>query len=441
MILLLTFFTLCFETYISYKIFDKSFCSPAFIFCAGFTLASADLLTMVDYWKVDLHWNTYYVITGGCLVFILISFAVKKALRSFKLDTKGISLDVFPTTRNEVNISKFMLLCVLAFNALSIMILSYKVISVIRSFGMYTGILSSFGKYAAISKFSNRNVSLGFLNNLMLFLRAEGYIFGNLVVVAYFKNKKIDFLLLLCFVSCVISTFITGSRGGSIYMILSLVPSVYLCREKKILKKPIKAKYVILLGLLGFGSLFLLQLVGSVMGRTMKEEVSPWAYISIYLGAPIQNLDYFLQQSHEASKVFGGTTFYYQIQYYAVGHNRLDLIYDFDLPFVKFNNHNAGNVYTIFYAFFYDFGYKGVVILTGLMALMIQTIYEYTLKSIRKPFSISRLFYMYMFPTIPLSFFSNKFYEGLTIAFVKMIIFWIILYLALIQDKYKLKKR
>ena len=222
-------------------------------------------------------------------------------------------------------------------------------------------------------------------------------------------------------------------------MLLSLLPSVYLCREKRILKKPLEFKYILLLAIICTVGLFSFQFLGAAIGRTTKEEVTPWTYVSIYLGAPIQNLDVFLQKPHKLPNVFGCTTFYYQIQSYAVNHNLSNLIYDFDLPFMNYNNHNAGNVFTTFYPFIYDFGYVGVLVLTGLMALIVQTIYELMMKSIKSPFSFSRLLYLYEFPFIPLSFFSNKFYEGLNEGFAKLIVFWIFLYILCIQNTYKFK--
>lgn len=440
MILILTFLTLLAVTIANYFIFGKSICSPPFMLCLGFAAASADLLTMVDYWKVSLHWNTYMVICGGCVLFSAVCLIVRFLMNSFRTDLAGkLNLSKLPRVKGKLEISRFKLLGILAFNLLVILLLSYKVIKITRMFGYHGGILGSFGQYARLVKFTNKSISLGKINLLYNICRAGGYIWGNLLVIDYFKKKKINLLLLACFTTTVLSTFITGSRGGSVYMMLSLLPSIYLCRERRFFKKPLKFRYILLLCVLAIGALFSFQFLGAAIGRTMREKVTPWAYASIYLGAPIQNLDYFLQTVHKAPKIFGSTTFYYQIQNYAVSHNIPSLIYEFDLPFMSYNGHNAGNVFTMFYSFYYDFGYKGIVVLTGIMALIVQVIYELMIKSIKKSFSFSRLLYLYEFPFIPLSFFSNKFYEGLNEGFLKLIIFWIFFYLVIIQNTYRIK--
>jgi len=432
--------TLFLTTLLSYYKFNKSFCSPALVLNGGFFLATADLATMQSYWNVNLHWNTYFVIAGGCFLFLVICLLVSYVFDNFAFANVNIRIQGIPYTNRAKDINKFQLLCVIGFNLLCILLLAYKVVSIVRHCGYHVSILGAFGKYASLSKFSTKNVSLGKFTYLMILLKASGYVWGNFLVVDFYKNKKINILLLCCYLTTVLSTFITGSRGGSVFLILSLIPSIYLCREKRFFKKPLKTKTVILIGVLGFLTLFSFQFIGSVMGRTMKTEVSPWAYVSIYLGAPIQNLDVFLQKPHKDPAVWGCTTFYYQIQNYAVENNIPELIYDFDLPFVSYNNHNAGNVYTMFYTFFYDFGYKGVVFLTLIMAFITQVMYSLMIKGMKKVFSISRLFYMYFFPLIPLSFFSNKFYEGITVSLLKIIFFWIVMYIIFIQNTYKIKK-
>ncbi len=440
MVLTLCFLTLLTEAILNYIFFDRSICSPSFILCTAFTLASADLITMYEYWDANLHWNTYFVICGGCLLFSVVCYFVKFIMSNVHIKSSGYSLNYLPRVKGEIEISQFKLFLILAFNSAVIVLVAYKVIKIARHFGMGGSILGSFGAYAELSKFSTKNTSLGKLALLYNLCKAGGYIWGNMFIMKLFKTKKVDLLLLGCYFTALCSTFITGSRGGAAYMIMSLIPSIYLCRKKQFVKKPIKKRYFFFLGIVGIGVLLSFKFLGSAIGRDMKHEVSAWTYASIYLGAPIKNLDYFLQRPHNLPKVFGCTTFYYQIQSYAIEHDIKTLIYEFDLPFMSFNGHNSGNVFTMFYTFVYDFGYKGVVILTSIMAFVLQVIYESMIKSINKPFSFSRLLYMYEFPFVVFAFFSNKFYEGLTTSFLKIIFFWIVIYILVIQNTYKAKK-
>ncbi|WP_353057365.1 oligosaccharide repeat unit polymerase [Lactiplantibacillus pentosus] len=101
-----------------------------------------------------------------------------------------------------------------------------------------------------------------------------------------------------------------------------------------------------------------------------------------------------------------------------------------------------GNVYTTFYAFLYDFGYKGVVVLVMLMSLVSQFIFGKVRQFSRQgDISIYALIYGRIAVCLILSFFSDKFYEGIfAITFIKTVIWWIILRWVFVRHTVEVQK-
>ncbi|KLD60505.1 hypothetical protein WP50_09840 [Lactiplantibacillus plantarum] len=88
-------------------------------------------------------------------------------------------------------------------------------------------------------------------------------------------------------------------------------------------------------------------------------------YLAIYFGAEIKNLDTFIQAGQFPIRphgTFGAQTFLEFNRTFGkfFGSNATVIL---DLPFQNINGLSLGNVYTTFYAFLYDFGYRGVLLI------------------------------------------------------------------------------
>ena len=174
-----------------------------------------------------------------------------------------------------------------------------------------------------------------------------------------------------------------------------------------------------------------------MVGR--KVTTSNSYYLAIYCGAEIKNLDTFLQE--------------YDLNYYTNRNNMTfrtfiiwfsqktdnPVTYKYDLPFRYVDGNNLGNVYTTFSSYIYDYGYKGMIILIMIMATIIEIIYEKSKRSILKDKpNIMILIYGYMFSSIILAFYSNKFYEqNDNIMFIYAILSWFIFNNTLTKIKFK----
>ena len=96
-------------------------------------------------------------------------------------------------------------------------------------------------------------------------------------------------------------------------------------------------------------------------------------YFSIYLGAPILNLNTSIEKGGFSHPVFLSETFH--SLYKSIGKNFKikSFIYDTDRIFLtSANGLRVGNVDTVFYDFFHDGGIVGVMVLTMIMAFIIE---------------------------------------------------------------------
>lgn len=83
-------------------------------------------------------------------------------------------------------------------------------------------------------------------------------------------------------------------------------------------------------------------------------------------------------------------------------------VYELDLPFLRSNGYVCGNVYTTFYAYLYDFGVTGVIVLMILMGLISQVLYQKATKPSKRNrrYSINLwiIVYSYVFYSLAFSF-------------------------------------
>ena len=198
--------------------------------------------------------------------------------------------------------------------------------------------------------------------------------------------------------------------------------------KKNSKKQKIPLKHSILILTIVFAIVGTFQGVGELLGRKSSADFN--GYLSVYLGAPIRNLDYFLNNTyHTKPDIFGKMTFVNAINYLG---NKLDIAewnYILDLPPLRANGFVTGNVYTAFYAYLYDFGFIGVPIIMLLIGIISEIFHFNALKrrtrKSKKLINIWVLIYSYIFYLLCFSFFSNKFFEGLmSIQFFKYVIFW-----------------
>lgn len=421
---------------LSYYINGKDIIAPSFIFALSFTFSSIWAVAYADIWNLDsFHKNTYFVITGGVLLFVIVSLLVK-VIFSIKKQQKNIEI-------HEIKIDLLVKIICIIFELITIYLCLTTLLNVVG--GSWGNIFESINKYDQISKFSDEFIGIGRLPSLFqIATNALSYWYVYVVINNYIVNKKIDFVGCIIILLGMIASMTTGGRNAAINMMLSIPAiTVILARKKsnyKKLKINFKTKFLIIvipiIVLISFPRLT------ALVGREVKQD--NMYYLAIYCGAEIKNLDIYIQDNINNNLIIKhrNQSFRHLINW--IGPKLGDFEpYKLYLPFRKVNGYGLGNVYTTFYFYIMDYGYIGVVWCVSLMALISQFIYE---KCRRVKLSatpkISILMYGYIFSSLVLSFFSNKFYEqNFNKTFIYAIILWNVFNIIFPKIKLKSDKR
>lgn len=396
--------------------------SPSFLFSISI-LAGVSFATLyVNKWNLYPNLSTILVISGGTLVFIIVSYLIKQLFYKRKgAIGKNVAL-------SEYRINNWKIYLFILFE---VFVIIYTIFAVTSLTGEE---LSNFTvavvKYRNINMFSEETLVLP---KILVFSRvavdASGYWFGYVLINNWFASKKINFKLLIIVVLGMISSFTMGGRNGLVNIVIAMMASYFLLLnyesgfEKTINWKVIpKIMLVFIVLLISFESMALL------IGRSGFASASGLDYLAIYIGAPVKNLDIFLSDLPSAKGWTNSQTFIHLVNWLGRRLNDPTLQYKLDLPFQSINDQTLGNVYTTFYPYLYDFGYIGVPILISAMSAISQTLYEFVKRgniSKRMPL-IRNVSYTFLSSALLMSFFSNKFYEQhFSTAFIQTVIFWV----------------
>ena len=290
------------------------------------------------------------------------------------------------------------------------------------------------------SKFSTGEASLDlpfFVTSLILFGRAFCYYY--LLVLSkkiIYKQNGHVFLLLLNILIPFFTTFLSGSRGDALNMIVSF--AIYICffyYKKTCWKKKVPFKVLFVVVPLSFLILFLFVTLKGLIGREQYVEGTFWDDVFIYLGAQIKNYDYYLSTNAYHSTLFGYSTF---SGFYSLVSRYLGVVFENSipqLPFLTYNGKTLGNVYTCFYSFYVDGGMWGIIILSFLFGSISQMLYKKAQHSANYNNYIWLVIYSYLGAHIFFSFFAERFFANLISAnFFRQLVWFIIVNVFLVYS-------
>lgn len=418
--------TLIVTTVFVYMIRNERIIAPSMLFMIPFSLSAFYLILNVSRWSVVLNLNTYLVIVGGCLSFLVGTSAGKLGFRSRRVKDSGM-LD-FCRKEKEINSLTYLLFLFIEVVILFLCIQGIR--RVVHKYGFYGSLSFEMYKYRNLGMYTTESVSLGrYLDWAYTFNLSIGYIWAYIFAYRFANKKRVSLLLIACILVPLVTGFVKGGRQASVQIIISglLYYMFFFLRRSSRARLPIKKvlKIVVVVAILAVS----FQSLGKILGRTVQADFDQ--YIAVYLSGCIRNLNEWLKESHPLPDIFGKMTFANLYPYLGRKLSRPEWIYALDLPYLSANGLNSGNIYTTFYAYIYDFGYIGAVILPFIIGFVSQHTYKRAIK--RKSFSemdidIPLLFYGYISYLLAFSFFSNKFYEGLvSISAVRFFIFWFVI--------------
>lgn len=423
--------------------YNQEMASPVVAFLVPFSLATIDLIYNIDKWKVDLQWNTYVVIVGGTLAFLVACWFIKSFGESLRKH-RGIVLWSSPSRLESkvepVFIPKLNYIFFAVLQGVTFLLCLNAVMTIARRYGVSGSVSALIAGYKNLKTFTTDNISLGKLNNIFYdFCYASGYVWFYILAKNYVASKKIEKWAVINLVLSIAIALEKGSRGGAVALICSGASMFILLWQQNSKKGKLSFKQII--GVIFIAALVVgtFQKTGELLGRVSTADFE--GYLAVYLSAPIRNLDYFLRQNITAPDIFGKMTFVRMINYLGGKLDIMSWVYELDLPPLHANGFVTGNVYTTFYAYIYDFGYLGVPIMMFIMGVVSQMFYQKAkaLNSSRHIINIWVLLYADVFYLLAFSFFSNKFYEGIVaIQFFKYILYWLIIRCYLERVRFKI---
>lgn len=399
--------------------------SPSVIFPFVFFVAVLNGLSNYERWSFDLSLNTCLVIGGGVFLFCGTGLIVHALFRKKVCTNSSVKLE-------QIHLSGVVYVLYIIMQIVVFVVTVASVINSAKNAGLTGNFLELFNQYADKSKHSTLPLGLPLPVNLANTLcQALGMILAFILANNISARKALDredILPALALCTMIIGTTAEGSRGVAIMQVVALVTLCILMLQisnngiLRITKK-------LIAGCVAAVAIIAIIFFGVTLLRGTSRDL--YYNLSVYLGAPIKNLDIYLAEPWEPPAIFGANFLYFF--YGSIRKIFPSAISDYvlDNPYRSVNDLPLGNVHTTFYAFIHDFGYVGMIVLTIVMAIVMQCLFEFCIMRHENPNGfferLAYITYGYLIYTIIFSFFSNKFYEAiLRFGFIEFLVIWCI---------------
>ncbi|MGT2925078.1 O-antigen polymerase [Streptococcus caviae] len=401
---------------VNFKISNKDFMNPAVIFSLIFLAQAVMCVLALTYMRLTFHIETVLILTVAFAIFTLFNFyysSKKQTAAKISLKKSELTYINLPTLVSVFFIGLLLVVIFLKYQHLTQLAnaLDHSDYSLSQKISLFDD----------ISKFrSDYYRELGIIppryyNIFKTISFSFGYVtlfvaINNFIACKKIKIEQIITLLLMC-----IAIYLAGSRSPILRMVTFAVCVYYILYLKKDSSIGIKKQLLQRLLIVGIVTVVLSLVTIGIFGRSSSYNL--FHYLFIYTGAPLYNLDVFIQTYALPipQEYFGQQTFSTLYNYVFAKIGKSDSIYTLDIPFVRYSvKYGLGNVYTTFYQFIYDFGLFFWVPVFTIIPWYYSKFYD---KIVNHPVPHSvidfRLFiYAYLFNDLCMLFFSNRFYEA-----------------------------
>lgn len=386
-ILLTVIIALCL---LSFIFNGRDLLEPSVIVCISYIISILSAAVNIKTWRINLHNNTFWIITVGTVIFVSINTIIKYIM-GLKYNKKYI----IKQDLKVINIQYFKIVLVAMFQIIVALFYAKSVRSLAVQYGSFNDFSSmmtvyrmntSYGVNIGVSATINQFVKL---SNVCAFVFL--YVFINNILEK--SKKKRNLLNIIPVVIYSIQVILTGGRFNLLVLVCSSV-IIYnvLWHRKNGWNRQLGIKFlfkaIIILIIIFVGFYFLKTFVG----RTAKVDFI--TYITSYVGGSIQLFDIYLKDPISKSSIWGKETFY-AINDFLRKIGLLNInAYIIHLEFRSSNGVMIGNVYTAYRRYIQDFGIVGMIILQSIFALVYSIFYEkIKIKLTKKKLDYSLLVY------------------------------------------------
>jgi oligosaccharide repeat unit polymerase len=435
MMVLLLFLVLLFLLIVNLSHPDHDLMNPATILCFIFLIYSLSCLIFQSEYKITLIPETVLVIVFGVASFCIVSLFTSR--KSSNIIVKA-SKENKTHNYNYIHINKRLVYLLLFCQLLTIIFFIQYLNSISIAYdGQVRSLSEVINLYDTMTKFwtetfNRLNVPIPMVYRVLNpIVTAGAWLILYILVNNFVINKKVPLEQIAVVILMCVLILLNGSRSPLFRVMTAIFCLYYVLSVRAGKIKKIGYQSVIKGAFFAIGIILFFIVVLKMMGRT-GTELSVSRYFFIYVGAPLVNLNTFLENGKHLgfSMPFGAQTF--KALYGYIG--KLFSISAFHYPgigsfsFSK-NGIEIGNVYTMFYKYIYDFGYWGVILLTLIMAFYYVFSYNAIMREKSKmKIDFKLLIYAYLFNDLIMSAFSSRFYEIILDApFLKLLILsWLI---------------
>lgn len=364
------------------------------MFLAAAVLATIGMLSWNEY---DLSARTIAIVMVGCLSFfggsMIVSAAplVKKGKHSVR-NRNWLSND-------SLSMGKIIILLLFLFFAIFLRIYeTYRLGSQLNlTYSGYGDLASQVrSKFEIINSTANVKFGNGFSvieKQCEKIVAILGYVCIYQLVKLLFCKKKyanrtwLIMLLALIIILCCIFSLLCGSRGNILYFGVAgcIFLYMFVCREKKSMWR-VSLRFVLILTPIALIGLVVFYLAGRLVGRAAASNIID--YITFYLGCGIPSLQSILQRGLPIST--GGESTFYGIATFLYKFGFSEHLDPYTPTWVQLGNHWS-NAYTMFYRYFMDFQWVGVVLLSFICGFC----FAFSYMLAKKYFSISFFVILY----------------------------------------------
>ena len=240
----------------------------------------------------------------------------------------------------------------------------------------------------------------------------------------------------------IVKELICSSRITVLSMLLGTVTvTIIFWSQKNDWKKKISLKAIGIVLSIGIVGMVLFYLSASLIGRVNEKNM--FQYITTYAGGSIECLDHYVRFPYEEEKsdIVGNETFYMLIQSldkYHITHTHIAEKQTAHLSFRYYYDSMIGNVYTAYRRWHHDFGWLGILILNGFMAVVFAI--GYYIHKYRPNIKFNELLtvvYMYLVYCVYMHCIDSYFYTTVfQVTFVTNLILFTIIYYVLYRSKF-----
>ena len=403
------FISIAVLVYINYKISHSDLFNPAVVSTGMFAIFSLFCCIANLCIGIDIECEmTFFVILSGLAIFSFVNyvFCISRKQRTCRMEISNLSAGY-----GILGLTTILLLIYVNY---------HYIMDFSAAYGFGGDFFEAMVQYKVIMTFHDSDdilVAPPWYRNVLMVMAAA---FAYFSIYVFIKRKIVENKLSLIYgfniFLYIIYSLMGGGRSETFRVITALIFMWYIFyREKNIScfsAKHVLARIIVLMSIVSFLFIAFIYVVGRSQADMDFEAVIMAMFI--YAGAPIFNLDIYLQNPWtQTHGIFGELTFIRLINWLGGKLGDSSLIYELDLPFLSYQNYNLGNVFTTFYAFIYDFGFMGVVVLTGIMAVVCVWLYNKVnyVDIMSNRISLYVICYAYLLNDIVMLPFSNRFYE------------------------------